>query len=243
MPYALEIKNLTKSYGEFVAIDNLSLAIEEGEIFGFLGPNGAGKSTTINSICGISNYSEGEILVCGHDVYKEPLETKKLIGLSPQDYNVDIFLPIKKLLYFCGGFYGIPHKVRKERITDLLQIFNLSKHQNKKFRELSGGMKRRVMLARAMIADPKLLILDEPTAALDVELRYELWDQIKLLNKRGKTIILTSHYIEEIQQLCKRVAIINHGKLLFLGDVATLLKRHSSLEKAFMNYIRENNEN
>lgn len=236
--HALEIKNLTKKYGDHIAIDNLSFTIEEGELFGFLGPNGAGKSTTINSICGLAKFSEGEIKVYGHDVLKEPVETKKLIGLSAQDYNVDIFLPIYRILMFCGGYYGIPYKERKRRVKEILHRFNLVEHAKKKFRELSGGMKRRVMLARAMIADPKLLILDEPTAALDVELRYELWEHVKKLNESGKTIILTSHYIEEIERLCKRVAILNHGKLLFLGDTEELLKKYDSLEEAFIKYIQ-----
>lgn len=236
--HALEIKNLTKKYGNHVAIDNLSFTIEEGELFGFLGPNGAGKSTTINCICGLSKYSEGKIKVYGHDVLKEPVQSKKLIGLSPQDYNVDIFLPVYRILMFCGGYYGIPYRERKKRVRDILNRLSLFEHSKKKFQELSGGMKRRVMLARAMIADPKLLILDEPTAALDVELRYELWEHVKKLNESGKTIILTSHYIEEIERLCKRVAIVNHGRLLFIGDKDELLKEHKSLEEAFIEYIK-----
>ncbi len=237
--HALEIKDLSKFYGDSCAVDNLNLTIENGEIFGLLGPNGAGKSTTINAICGINNFQEGDILVYGKSIKKEPVEAKKLIGISPQDYNVDLFLPIKKILMYCGGYYGIPKKERKKRIREILNLLNLSEHANKKFQQLSGGMKRRAMLARALICKPKLLILDEPTAALDVELRYELWEHIKNLNAQGMTIILTSHYIEEIERLCSRVAIINHGKLLFIGHKNTLLEKHKTLEEAFIHYLKK----
>lgn len=238
MDAALEIKNLTKYYGAYKAIDQLNLRIEQGEIFGLLGPNGAGKSTTINSICGLGSFQEGEISVYGHSVKKDPVSAKKLIGLSPQEYNMDNFLAVKKSLLYFGGYHGIPMKERKLRIESLLRQFNLTEHAHKLFKELSGGMKRRAILARALMNDPKLLILDEPTAALDVALRYELWDQIKELNKAGKTIILTSHYIEEIERLCERVAIINKGKLLFIGHKTELLKDHANLETAFMHSLR-----
>lgn len=238
MTKALEIKNFSKNYGDFMAVNNLNLTIEEGEIFGLLGPNGAGKSTTINAICGINRIDEGEILVYGFDIKKDPIEAKKLIGISPQDYNVDFFLPINKMLMFCGGYYGIPYPERKRRISEIFTMLDLNEHAKKKFKELSGGMKRRVMLARALMCDPKLLILDEPTAGLDVELRYELWELIKDQNKKGKTIILTSHYIEEIQKLCNQVAIINKGRLLFLGHKKELLQNHSSLEEAYLNYLK-----
>ena len=238
MTHALEIKNFSKFYGDQSAVSNLKLTIEDGEVFGLLGPNGAGKSTTINSICGIGNFQEGEILVYGNNVSKDPVSAKKLIGISPQDYNVDFFLPIYKMLMYCGGYYGIPKKERKKRITEVLKLLNLSQHAHKKFQQLSGGMKRRAMLARALICDPKLLILDEPTAGLDVELRYELWDLIKKLNSQGKTIILTSHYIEEVERLCERIAIINHGRLLFIGHKSELLKNYATLEEAFIQAIK-----
>ncbi|MCH9632271.1 MAG: putative ABC transporter ATP-binding protein YadG [Chlamydiae bacterium] len=238
MNHAIEIKNFSKFYGDQSAVSNLSFNIEDGEVFGLLGPNGAGKSSTINSICGISNFQEGEILVYGNSIKKDPIKAKKLIGISPQDYNVDIFLPIYTILMYCGGYYGIPKKERKRRIAEVLKLLNLSQHAHKKFQQLSGGMKRRAMLARALICNPKLLILDEPTAGLDVELRYELWDLIKKLNSQGKTIILTSHYIEEVEQLCERIAIINHGRLLFIGHKSELLKNHTSLEEAFIQAIK-----
>lgn len=240
MTNALDIIHFSKSFRQSIAVDNLSLSVERGELFGLLGPNGAGKSTTINCICGINQFHEGQILVYGHDVIKNPVEAKKLIGLSPQDYNVDIHLTLRQILNFCGGYYSIPRSKRIKIIDDLVQLLDLKKHQYKKFKELSGGMKRRVMLARAMICNPELLILDEPTAALDVELRYELWEHILKLNKAGKTIILTSHYIEEIEKLCRRVAIMNKGKLLFIGPVTELLKNHRNLEHAYMQMIKQN---
>lgn len=239
MTNALEIINLSKSFGKSKAVDNLTLSVKKGELFGLLGPNGAGKSTTINCICGINQFHEGQISVYGYDVIKSPVEAKKLIGLSPQDYNVDMYLSLRQILNFCGGYYSIPRSKRIKIIDDLVDLLNLKQHQHKRFKELSGGMKRRVMLARAMICDPELLILDEPTAALDVELRYELWDHILKLNQAGKTIILTSHYIEEIEKLCQRVAIMNKGKLLFIGPISELLKDHHSLEKAFIQMIKQ----
>ena len=238
MSQALKIRNFSKYYGAHVAVDGLTLDIQEGEFFGLLGPNGAGKSTTINSICGINRVDEGSIEVYGHDVKADPLSAKRLIGLAPQDYNVDIFLTVYNMLMYVGGYYGIPRKERKKRALHILKMLNLHEHSRKRFQHLSGGMKRRAMLARALICDPKLMILDEPTAGLDLELRYELWDHLKKLHKQKKTIILTSHYIEEIQRLCERVAIIDKGKLLFVGHKDELLEKHASLEEAYMSYLK-----
>ncbi len=240
MTLALEIRNFTKKYGNVTAVNQLNLKVKSGEIFGLLGPNGAGKSTTIGSICGINSFEEGEIFVFGYDVQKDPIEAKKRIGLSAQDYNVDPFLNLNKILDIVGGYHGLTKAVRKKRIEELLIQFNLKQHAHKPFIKLSGGMKRRAMIARALICDPELLILDEPTAALDVELRYELWDHIKAFNERGKTIILTSHYIEEIERLCENVAIINHGKLLYQGSKKELIKDYKSLEEAYRCFIKEN---
>ncbi|MCH9634176.1 MAG: putative ABC transporter ATP-binding protein YadG [Chlamydiae bacterium] len=240
MTLALEIKNFTKRYGSFKAVSQLSLEVKTGEIFGLLGPNGAGKSTTIGTICGINQFHDGEIKVFGFDIQKNPIEAKKKIGLSAQDYNVDPFLNLNNILEIVGGYYGLRKAVRKKRIKELLEQFNLTEHANKPFMRLSGGMKRRAMLARAMICDPELLILDEPTAALDVELRYELWEHIKRFNSEGKTIILTSHYIEEIERLCENIAIINHGKLLFKGSKKEIIKNYQSLEEAYRCFIKDN---
>lgn len=238
-PIALNISNFTKKYGSFTAVKNLSLQVKSGEIFGLLGPNGAGKSTTIQSICGISNFNEGLIEVFGHNVKTDPLEAKRRIGLSAQDYNVDMYSTVYNILDFVGGYYGLKGKDKKQRIHIILSQLNLLEHAKKPFNRLSGGMKRRVILARALICDPDLLILDEPTAALDVELRYELWDYIKTLNEKGKTIILTSHYIEEIERLCENVAVIHHGELLFQGHKKELLQDHPNLEKAYRLMVKK----
>lgn len=239
-PIALKIKHFTKKYDSFTAVKDLSLQVKSGEIFGLLGPNGAGKSTTIGSICGINNFQEGTIEVFGYNVQTQSLEAKKRIGLSAQDYNIDPFLNLFKILDIVGGYYGLKGSEKKERIRTILKQFNLLEHAKKPFMRLSGGMKRRAILARALICDPDLLILDEPTAALDVELRYELWDHIKKLNERGKTIILTSHYIEEIQRLCENIAVIDKGCLRFYGHKSELQKDHQTLEEAYRKLVHSN---
>ncbi len=236
---ALEIKNLYKSYGDFEALKNINLTIKKGDFFGFLGRNGAGKTTTIHTICGINKFDAGSIEVCGHDVIHDERAAKTSIGLSSQEYNVDMFMPLKKILWNMGGLYGVPAKTRKVRIEELLTIFNLKEHQNKTFRHLSGGMKRRAILARAMIHDPELLILDEPTAGLDIELRHELWEYLLKINKMGKTILLTSHYLEEVEILCETIAIIHLGKMIKVDKKENYLKDGIRLEKQFMDMTKE----
>lgn len=242
MTYALNIQNLTKYYGDYKAVDNLSLTIPPGEFFGFLGPNGAGKTTTISSIVGTNIFQDGSIRVFGYDVVKDYRMARMQVGLSPQDFNVDPFLTVKDILWYMGGFYSVLPKERKRRIAHLLDLLNLNEHANKLFGRLSGGLKRRVMLARAMIHDPMLLILDEPTAALDIEIRYELWEYLKQLNQMGKTILLTSHYLEEIELLCNNIAVIHRGKLVFSGPKDVFKRDGHSLEQTFMELIRQNNE-
>ena len=232
--HALSIKNLVKKYNDNYAVNNISFEIKEGEFFGFLGPNGAGKTTTINSIVGISSFDSGEIKVFGKDVVADYREARKLIGISSQDYNVDIFAPVAKILWYVGGYYGMNREARKKRMAELLGLFELAPHKDKQFRMLSGGLKRRLMLARAMMHDPKLLILDEPTAGVDVELRHELWDYLRRINKQGKTILLTSHYLEEVELLCGRIAIINQGKIVAIGDKADFVGGGDKLEKKYL---------
>lgn len=231
---AVEIDNLVKKYKKFEAVKGVSLSVQEGEFFGFLGPNGAGKSSTIHCITGISRITSGTIKVMGIDVEKNYREARKKIGLSPQDFNVDIFAPVEKILRYIGGFYGMSKSKREERLEEMLNIFELQKHRKKAFRELSGGLKRRLMLARAMMHDPEVLILDEPTAGVDVELRRELWDYLKKINQEGKTIILTSHYLEEVELLCNKIAIINDGKIVSENTKDEYVKEHGSLEKAYL---------
>lgn len=238
----LEIKNLTKKYGSKVAVDNISLTIKRGSFFGLLGPNGAGKSTTIHCITGIAQPTAGQILIDGTDVVKEYKLARTKVGLSPQEFNVDIFSTTEQLMDFMGGYYGIPKVKRQERIDELINRFNLEEHRNVKFQRLSGGLKRRAMLGRALIHTPDLLILDEPTAGVDVEQRHDLWDYLREMNSRGKTIILTSHYLEEIQQLCNEIAIINHGRIVAEGTKEEFMKEGKSVEDTYLEITRESNK-
>lgn len=235
---ALEIKNLTKKYGEKLAVDNISLTIPKGSFFGLLGPNGAGKSTTIHCITGIAQPTSGEIFVNGTDVVKDYKLARTKVGLSPQEFNVDIFATPEQLMDYMGGYYGIPYAERTTRIEELISRFDLEKHRKVKFQKLSGGLKRRAMLGRALVHTPDLLILDEPTAGVDVEQRHELWAYLKEMNEGGKTIILTSHYLEEIQYLCNEIAIINHGKIVAEGTKEEFMKEGKSVEQTYLEVIR-----
>ncbi|MBI2590105.1 ABC transporter ATP-binding protein [Candidatus Berkelbacteria bacterium] len=235
---ALEIKSLTKRYSAVTAVHDLTLTVQAGEFFGFLGPNGAGKSSTIHCVTGIATITSGKISIFGYDAVVDYRQARQQIGLSPQEFNVDIFLSTRKILDYMGGYYGMPSSKRRQRIDELLERFNLSQHADKKFQTLSGGLKRRVILARALIHDPKLLILDEPTAGVDVELRLELWRYLKELNREGKTIILTSHYLEEIEKLCYRVAIISQGQLVANDTLEKLTKGSQRLEDIYLNLTR-----
>ena len=221
---ALSIINLSKSYKNLKAVDNVSFEIEQGDFFGFLGPNGAGKTTTINCIVGLANFSNGGIKVFGKDIRKDYREARRLIGLAPQEYNFDPYLKIEDVLVYQAGYYGIKKKDVMPRVKELLEQFRLDGKADVDFRKLSGGMKRRLALARALVHHPKLLILDEPTAGVDVELRLELHQYLKKINKEGTTILLTSHYIEEVEKLCNKVAIINDGKLIANDSTKKLMQ-------------------
>jgi len=238
---ALEIKNLTKKYGDKIAVDNISLSIPKGSFFGLLGPNGAGKSTTIHCITGIAQPTSGQILVDGTDVVTEYKKARTKVGLSPQEFNVDIFATPEQLMDYMGGYYGIPSETRSERINELIKRFDLEAHRHVKFQKLSGGLKRRAMLGRALIHTPELLILDEPTAGVDVEQRHDLWAYLKEMNGRGKTIILTSHYLEEIQYLCNDIAIINRGKIVAEGTKEEFMKEGKSVEQTYLEVIKAQN--
>ncbi len=230
----LVIDSFTKKYGEKIAVDNISLRIKRGTFFGLLGPNGAGKSSTIHCITGIGMITSGSIVVDGVNVVTEYKEARKRVGLSPQEFNVDIFATCEQLLDFMGGYYGIPKVIRQARIEELLTRFELLDHRKKKFKELSGGLKRRLILARALIHTPKLLILDEPTAGVDVKQRYDLWAYLRELNAGGTTIILTSHYLEEVEALCSEIAIINNGVIVAEGSKDDFIRDGSSLEKKYL---------
>lgn len=230
----LIIDSLTKKYGDKTAVDNLSLTIKRGMFFGLLGPNGAGKSTTIKCITGIGKITSGKIVVDGFDVEKDYKLARGRVGLSPQDFNVDFFSTGEKILEYMAGYYGIPEAIRKERVEALLKRFDLVEHRKKTFDKLSGGLKRRLVLARALVHEPTLLILDEPTAGIDVEQRHALWEYLKELNQKGTTIILTSHYLEEVEALCSDIAIINNGKIVALGTKDDFIKDGSTLEQKYL---------
>lgn len=241
----LEIKDLVKVYGKGTdaktAVDHISLSIPQGAFYGLLGPNGAGKSTTIHCITGIAQPTSGQILVDGTDVVKDYRLARTKVGLSPQEFNVDIFATPEQLMDYMGGYYSIPKRERQARIDELIARFDLEKHRKVKFQKLSGGLKRRAMLGRALIHTPDLLILDEPTAGVDVEQRHDLWEYLKEMNSRGKTIILTSHYLEEIQYLCNHIAIINHGKIVAEGTKEEFMRDGKSVEQRYLEITRDTN--
>lgn len=242
----LEIKNLRKVYGsgktEKVAVDGINLTVKRGAFFGLLGANGAGKSTTIHCITGIAQPTSGQILVDGVDVVKDYKTARTKVGLSPQEFNVDIFSTPEQLMDYMGGYYSIPADERQQRIEELIKRFDLEEHRAVKFQKLSGGLKRRAMLGRALVHTPDLLILDEPTAGVDVEQRRDLWAYLKEMNDAGKTIILTSHYLEEIQYLCNEIAIINHGRIVAQGSKEEFMKDGKSVEERYLEITREDNE-
>ncbi len=239
----LEIKNLIKKYDsgkeQKVAVDGISLTVQKGAFFGLLGPNGAGKSTTIHCITGIAQPTSGEILIDGIDVVKDYKIARTKVGLSPQEFNLDFFAPVEKLIDYMGGYYGIEAEERKIRTNELIKRFDLQEHRKVKFQKLSGGLKRRAMLARALIHTPELLILDEPTAGVDVEQRHSLWEYLKEMNEQGKTIILTSHYLEEIQQLCNEIAVINHGNIIWHGSKEEFMEGGRSVEERYLELLKK----
>ena len=230
---AISIKNLTKYYNKLQALNNISFEVKRGDFFAFLGPNGAGKTTTINVITGLSNYSSGEVNVFGHNTKTEYTLSRKLIGLCAQEFNFDPFLSIHQLLVYQAGYFGIPSKEASRRADELLNFFQLSEKRKFKHRALSGGMKKRLLLCRALIHDPEILILDEPTAGCDLELKFLIWEYLKQLNEQGKTIFLTTHYMEEAEKLCKTIGIINNGCIVKIGDKKDILK-DKSLETVFL---------
>ncbi len=236
---ALEIKNLRKSYNGNVAVDDISLVIEKGQFYGFLGPNGAGKSTTINCISGIGSFKEGTIELFGHDVNLDYRAARRKVGLAPQEFNVDIFSTAEKIIDYMAGYYGLRKAERKVRVDAVIKQFGLEDHRTKTFKQLSGGQKRRVLLARAMVHDPEFLILDEPTAGVDVELRHELWDHLRRLNKEGKTILLTSHYLEEVELLCDHVAIISKGRIVYKATMKEVTNGNETLEKKYLELTKD----
>jgi len=220
----IEVENLVKKFGDMTAVDGISFRVRRGEIFGFLGPNGAGKTTTINILVGISLPSSGTARIAGYDVTKDPIRCKEQLGIATQDVNLDRHLNISDNLFYHGLLYGIPRKELKKRVDAALQWSKLEKYRDKRYYKLSGGMQKRLVVARAMLSDPEILLLDEPTTGLDLQSRMQLWESIKNLKGSGKTVLLTTHYIEEADVLCDRIAIIDHGRIIASGTPDELKK-------------------
>ena len=225
---ALKVEKLTKIYSEkssnkIKALNNLNLEVKEGEIFGLLGPNGAGKTTFLNILAGTVIKNSGSVNVWGYDLDQNPRQVRSSIGIVPQEVNLDAFFSPRNLLELQAGLYGIP---KKDRITDtILKLVSLEKQANSYARSLSGGMKRRLLIAKAMVHRPPILVLDEPTAGVDVKLRQNLWNNVKDLNNQGVTIILTTHLMYEAEKMCNRIAILNEGNLITLDTTENLLDR------------------
>ena len=224
MSEILQISKVSKIYkNKFQALDNLTLNINEGEIFALLGPNGAGKSTLINTVCGILNFDNGNITVNKFDIKKQYREARSLIGIVPQELNLEAFETVWNNVNYSRGLYG--KSSNHVYIEKLLKELSLWEKKDNKLRELSGGMKRRVLIAKALSHEPKILFLDEPTASVDVELRKDMWEVVKRLKKNGVTIILTTHYIEEAEEIADRVGIINNGKIIPVDEKENLIKK------------------
>jgi len=236
--YAVELKGLDKRYaggrhgkGKHALIE-VDLAIPRGALFGLLGPNGAGKSTLINILAGLVNKTGGSASIWGYDIDRAPRQARAAIGVVPQELNIDPFFTPRELLELQAGLYGVPPAER--RSDGLLTVLGLADKANAYARTLSGGMRRRLMVAKAMVHDPPVLVLDEPTAGVDVELRQQLWAHVRELNQRGTTVLLTTHYLEEAEQLCDRIAIINHGRVIACDTTEALLGRLDRKELALI---------
>ncbi|MEK6821133.1 MAG: ABC transporter ATP-binding protein [archaeon] len=231
MTSALSVKSVVKEYhtkmGSSTALNGISFEIEKGEFFGYLGPNGAGKTTTIKLATGLATPTSGSIRVFGHDVVNEYQQARMKIGLAAQDFNFDIFSTVYETLKYQGGYYGMKGHALENRIEDLLKEFNLKEKRDERVMRLSGGMKRRLQLCKALIHNPELLIMDEPTAGVDVELRRALWRYLERINKNGTSILLTTHYIEEAEKLCDRIGIVYKGKIVEMDDTEKLIQKMS----------------
>ena len=226
MTSAISIRNLCKTYKpkkgpEKVALKNINLEIPQGSFFGLLGPNGAGKSTIINILAGLVNKTSGQVSVENYDLDKDPRMVKKSIGIVPQELLLDPFFTVREALEFHAGYYGVPKKDR--RTDEIIKALHLQDKSATNSRRLSGGMRRRLLIGKALVHNPPVLILDEPTAGVDIELRRQLWDYVRELNAKGTTIVLTTHYLEEADELCDRIAIINNGEIVAADTKAKLL--------------------
>lgn len=247
---AIEIVDLKKTYPksgktgrETHALKGVSLKVEKGEFFAFLGPNGAGKTTTIGILAGLTSKTSGTLKVNGISIDEDPDKIKSFIGLVPQEFNFSIFEKVEDIILDQAGYYGITRKVARPVVDQLLKDLGLWEKRGEKSQALSGGMKRRLMIARALVHQPSILLLDEPTAGVDVELRRSMWDYLRTLSTTGTTIVLTTHYLEEAEQLSKHIAIINKGTIVEDSQTADLLAKHGNkkLEDIFLDLIKDDN--
>lgn len=231
MPNIIEVKNLTKKYGEFTAVDGISFAVEQGEVFGILGPNGAGKTTTLEMVEGLKAITAGDAMLDGHNIRTESRAVKALIGVQLQASSFFDYLHLKELVDTFASLYG-----RKVDAMKLLAAVELEEKAKSVVKALSGGQKQRLSIAVALVNDPKVLFLDEPTTGLDPQARHHLWDLIRRINKQGKTVVLTTHYMEEAEVLCHRIAIMDHAKIIALDTPKNLLERNgvTTMEEVFL---------
>ena len=235
--FALEISNLHKTYASGLqALKGISMEVEQGDFFALLGPNGAGKSTCIGIISGLVNKTAGEVRIFGHSIDDDFITAKSLLGSVPQEFNFNTFEPVEEIIVNQAGFYGVPPRLARVETEHYLKQLGLWQHRRSQARRLSGGMKRRLMIARALIHKPQLLILDEPTAGVDIELRRSMWDFLEQINDQGTTIILTTHYLEEAERMCRNIAIIDEGKIIHNSSMKQLLKQLNS--ETFVLYLR-----
>jgi ABC-2 type transport system ATP-binding protein len=226
MEKALSIRDLTKTYKNgVVALKGIDLDVEQGDFFALLGPNGAGKSTAIGIVCSLINRSGGTVSVFGHDLSRDPGAAKACIGLVPQEFNFNVWEPVVEIVVNQAGYYGIARRQAYQRAELYLRKLGLWDKRREQARALSGGMKRRLMIARALVHEPRLLILDEPTAGVDIEIRRSMWEFMREINASGTTIILTTHYLEEAESLCRQIAIINDGEIIEHSAMSSLLRK------------------
>ena len=238
---ALEISNLHKTYASGLqALKGIDLQVEEGDFFALLGPNGAGKSTCIGIISGLVNRTRGNVRIFGHSIDDEFILAKSLLGSVPQEFNFNTFEPVEEIVTNQAGFYGVPARIARKETEHYLKQLGLWQHRRSQARRLSGGMKRRLMIARALVHKPRLLILDEPTAGVDIELRRSMWDFMEQINDQGTTIILTTHYLEEAERMCRNAAIIDQGDIILNSSMKRLLKQLNT--ETFVLYLRDHLE-
>ena len=235
---ALEISNLHKTYASGLqALKGIDLQVEEGDFFALLGPNGAGKSTCIGIISGLVNRTSGNVKIFGHSIDEEFILAKALLGSVPQEFNFNTFEPVEEIVTNQAGFYGVPARIARKETEHYLKQLGLWQQRKSQARRLSGGMKRRLMIARALVHKPRLLILDEPTAGVDIELRRSMWNFLEQINHQGTTIILTTHYLEEAERMCRNVAIIDEGDIILNSSMKRLLKQLNN--ETFVLYLRD----